>query len=224
MGRAAVSSVVRRDEPSQPVSTSSPSDPERAATPATTQPVPDWPGATDPVVLVDALGEPVGTMPKMAAHEAPGHWHAAFSAMLVDDDGRLLLQRRATTKYHFGGRWTNSCCSHPLPGESVADAVRRRVPEELGVDVSALAVRLAGSFFYTAHDADSGLSEREYDRVVVVTGVDPAAVDPDPGEVADVTWTTLADAIARCDDPTAVSPWFRQVLDLLATRPDLVLA
>lgn len=176
---------------------------------------------TDQVVLVDELGEPVGTMGKLAAHAAPGHWHAAFSAMLVDPDGRLLLQRRAVSKYHFGGRWSNSCCSHPLPGESLADAVRRRVPEELGIDVSDHRLHLAGSFFYTAHDPASGLQEREYDRVVVVSDVDPSAVVPNRVEVDAIAWDTLAQARARCGDPAVVTPWLPQVLDLLATHPDL---
>ncbi|MBY5164348.1 isopentenyl-diphosphate Delta-isomerase [Salsipaludibacter albus] len=179
---------------------------------------------TDEVVLVDELGEPMGTMGKLAAHEAPGHWHAAFSAMLVDPAGRILLQRRATTKYHFGGRWTNSCCSHPAAGEPLAAAVRRRVPDELGLDVSDRPVRLAGAFFYTAHDPGSGLQEREYDRVVVVSDVDPALVRPVPGEVDEIAWTTMAQARRRCEDPDSVTPWFPTVLDLLAVHPDLHLA
>lgn len=176
-------------------------------------------GAQEQVVLLDAMGEPVGTMGKLAAHRAPGHWHAAFSAMLFDGDGQLLLQRRAGGKYHFGGRWTNSCCSHPRPGESLADAVRRRVPEELGVDVTGHDLRLAGSFWYRAVDADSGLVEQEYDRVVEVHGVDPAAIAPDPSEVDDLTWTTLDDVRARCDDdPGSVTPWLHHVLAVLARR------
>lgn len=176
-------------------------------------------GVEEQVVLLDAMGAPVGTLGKLAAHRAPGHWHAAFSAMLFDHDGQVLLQRRADGKYHFGGRWTNSCCSHPRPGESLADAVRRRVPEELGIDITDHDLRLAGSFWYRAADADSGLVEQEYDRVVEVHAVDPADVVPHPDEVGDVVWTTLDDARARSDtDPDAVTPWLHHVLDVLARR------
>ncbi len=184
-------------------------------------PVPDpLTGASgDTVVLLDQMGRPVGTMGKAAAHQSPGHWHAAFSAMLVDDDGRMLLQRRAAGKYHFPGRWTNSCCSHPRPGESITAAVRRRVPEELGIDVADLDLRLAGSFWYRAQDADTGLVEQEYDHVVEVRGVDPSAVTPNPDEVDEVEWVTPMAAHERgAADPESVTPWLHHVLDMLTRR------
>ncbi len=179
----------------------------------------------DLVVLLDAMGEPTGAMPKLAAHRTPGHWHAAFSAMLLDDDGRMLLQRRAVGKYHFGGRWTNSCCSHPRPTESLADAVRRRVPQELGVVVDDDLLHLAGSFWYRADDPATGLVEREYDRVVVVEGVTDDRLAPDPDEVDDLAWVTPGQARRRCrDQPDTVTPWLHHVLDVVdrwrAERPD----
>ncbi len=175
--------------------------------------------STDVVVLLDPMGEPVGTLGKAAAHQSPGHWHAAFSAMLVDDDGRVLLQRRAAGKYHFPGRWTNSCCSHPQPGESLADAVRRRVPQELGIDIDDLDLQLAGSFWYRAEDPDTGLVEQEYDQVVEVRGVDPSTVVPNPDEVDDVEWVTPMAARERgAADPESVTPWLHHVLDVLARR------
>ena len=72
--------------------------------------------ARDSVVLVNEDGEPIGTMAKLAAHEAPGRLHLAFSVVLYRSDGLVLLQQRAATKYHFPLIWANSCCSHPRPG------------------------------------------------------------------------------------------------------------
>mgnify|MGYP000919705071 CR=1 FL=1 len=81
---------------------------------------------------------------------------------VFDSQGRILLQRRADTKYHFGGLWTNSCCGHPRPGEPVATAASRRLREEMGIDVVLEAV---ASFIYRASDPESGLTEHELDHV-----------------------------------------------------------
>src|SRR5687767_11187246 len=98
----------------------------------TSPPDPNLPGD---LVLVDEHDRPLGTAEKLAAHQRGGTLHRAFSVFLFNDAGRMLLQQRAAGKYHFGGLWTNACCSHPRPGEAVEDAARRRVREELGVDV-----------------------------------------------------------------------------------------
>src|SRR5579862_220184 len=95
------------------------------------------------VVLVDEEGRPVGRAEKLAAHQPPGVLHLAFSVVLYRGDGRLLLQRRAATKYHFPLHWANACCSHPSPGEDVAASAAHRVVEELGVEC---ALAPAGSF------------------------------------------------------------------------------
>lgn len=195
-----------------------------ADTPPGTSPhtAPDTTRDTAVVVLVDAMGQPRGTMPKLDAHRAPGHWHAAFSAVLYDPDGRMLLQRRAADKYHFAGRWTNACCSHPAPGETIEEAVRRRVPEELGLHLDEHRLGLAGSFWYRAEDPDSGRWEREYDTVVVVHDVDPGSVAPVADEVDEVAWLTTAAVAERCAaDPDGVTPWLPRVLDVLAGFPDV---
>jgi isopentenyl-diphosphate delta-isomerase len=153
----------------------------------------------------------VGSMDKLEAHRRPTR-HLAFSVMLFADDGRVLLQRRADGKYHFAGRWSNTCCSHPRPGEGVRDAARRRTREELGLEVGDLEVR--GAFWYVARDDVSGLAEHEYD-VVVVGRVDGAVPDPDPDEVG-ATMLIAPDELraaiaARPDDHT---PWLARVLDI----------
>lgn len=170
------------------------------------------------VVLVDELGRAVGRMDKLAAHRAPGAWHAAFSVMVRDRQGHLLLHRRAPGKYHFPGAWTNSCCSHPRSGEDLADAVVRRVRDELGLDVATRPLRHAGSFWYRADDAATGMVEREHDQVVIVDDVDHDDVHPDPDEMDAVQWVT-ADQARALVASGPVTPWFSQVLDLVLARP-----
>ena len=113
----------------------------------------------DLVVLLDDDGTPTGTAPRLDVHGADTPLHQAFSVHLFDDAGRVLLTRRALSKRTWPGVWTNSCCGHPRPGEAVEDAVRRRVREELGVEVRDLRLLLP-DFRYRAVDA-SGVVENE---------------------------------------------------------------
>ncbi len=91
--------------------------------------------------LVDTGGGAVGAATVDEAHRAPGRLHRAFSVVLVDGDGRLLLQQRAAVKTRFALRWANACCGHPAPGEPVTDAAQRRLAEELGVTTVPLRAR-----------------------------------------------------------------------------------
>src|SRR5262245_41323854 len=86
------------------------------------------------VVLVDCNDKKIGTIDKLDAHRR-GLLHRAFSVIVTDNKGRLLLQKRAAAKYHSGGLWTNSCCGHPRPGEAVRAAARRRLREEMGINI-----------------------------------------------------------------------------------------
>lgn len=88
----------------------------------------------DSVILVDEEDNEIGTMEKMEAH-VKGALHRAFSVLLFNSKGEMLLQKRAKNKYHSGGLWSNACCSHPRPGERMEDATRRRMKEELGIDI-----------------------------------------------------------------------------------------
>lgn len=128
------------------------------------------------VILVNELDEAIGTMGKAEAH-ATGTLHRAFSIFLFHEDGRLLLQQRASTKYHSADLWTNTCCSHPRPGEGVAQAAQRRLQEEMGI-TTPLHERF--SFTYRA-DVGEGLIEHEFDHVFFGTWSGNA--DPDPNEV-----------------------------------------
>src|SRR5512142_1777309 len=100
------------------------------------------------VELVSAEGEAAGAATVQEAHHAPGMLHRAFSVLLVDPRGRLLLQRRAAVKTRFAGRWANACCGHPAPGQPVPDAAAVRLVEELGV--SGVALEQVGVHLYRA--------------------------------------------------------------------------
>src|SRR5215210_7095302 len=96
--------------------------------------------ATEHVVLLDPSGRPAGTTPKATAHDRATALHLAFSCHLVDEVGRVLLSRRATTKGTWPGTWSNGCCGHPQMGETLRDAVVRRVRDELGLTVERVSV------------------------------------------------------------------------------------
>ena len=88
---------------------------------------------TENVILVDSYDNETGIMPKMEAH-VKGLLHRAFSVFIFNSEGELLLQQRALDKYHSGGKWTNTCCSHPRLGEETIDAANRRLMEEMGME------------------------------------------------------------------------------------------
>jgi isopentenyl-diphosphate delta-isomerase len=162
----------------------------------------------DQVVLVDKDAVPIGTAEKLEAHRSPGMLHLAISAFLFDDQGRLLLQRRSPDKYHFHGLWSNTCCSHPRPGEAALRAGRRRLTEEMGIEAE---LRAAGTFRYRAEDPGTGMVETEIDHVLV--GGYEGDPDPDPAEVSQWRWVDLdelaADLVRR---PGVYTPWLRQAL------------
>ncbi len=114
------------------------------------------------VILVNEMDEPIGEMEKMEAHEK-GLLHRAFSVFIFNEKNELLLQKRAVSKYHSGGLWTNTCCSHPRKNESLLDAGKRRLQEEMGFEVPLKAVF---SFIYKAK-LDNELTEHELDHVLI---------------------------------------------------------
>lgn len=128
------------------------------------------------VILVDEQDNPVGTMEKMEAHRL-GRLHRAFSVFVFDAKGRLLLQQRAMSKYHSAGLWTNTCCSHPAPGETTGAAAGRRLQEEMGFNTP---LQKVFDFVYRAAFSN-GLTEHEFDHVL--TGQYEGKIQPDPDEV-----------------------------------------
>jgi isopentenyl-diphosphate delta-isomerase len=159
------------------------------------------PGRPEQLILVDAANRATGTAEKLFAHRA-GLRHRAFSIFLVDESGRLLLQRRSPSKYHSGGLWANSCCGHPRPGEATRTAAARRLDEELGTGA-----RLRFGF-RTAYRAalPNGLIENEI--VSVYFGRLTAPIRPQRDEVAQtrlIALGRLEQAMRR--DPNRYACW-----------------
>ena len=152
-------------------------------------------------MLVDEGGRAIGTEAKATVHHAATPLHLAFSSYVVDTAGRVLLTQRAADKPTWPGVWTNSCCGHPLPGEPVQDAVRRRLADELGIVTDAIELVLP-EFRYRA-EMPTGVVENELCPVYRVrwTG-DPT---PDPAEVASYRWADWPDP-ARRPRPLPVVP------------------
>ncbi|WP_324198274.1 isopentenyl-diphosphate Delta-isomerase [Nocardia beijingensis] len=173
-----------------------------------------------PVELVDDAGRAVGACSVAEAHQAPGRLHRAFSVLLFDSAGRVLLQQRAAVKTRFPSLWANTCCGHPAPGEPVATAAGLRLAEEMGLTI---ALTEAGVYRYHAADLRTGRVESEWDHVLIGR-LDIGTPRPDPAEVADFAWIqpdALRDALA--DNPDAYTPWLAGVLDIAehahVTRP-----
>ena len=161
------------------------------------------------VVLVNQYDEPIGTMEKLEAHRRP-HLHRAFSIFLFNQQNEMLLQRRALTKYHSGGLWTNACCSHPFPGEPVFDAAHRRMKEELGIRTN---LEKAFDFIYKA-EFENGLYEHEFDHVFI--GEYNGSLNPNPAEVADYCYRPLVEIKRDLElSPTTYTPWFKIALPYL---------
>lgn len=160
--------------------------------------------ADEQLVLVDEDGAPVGMETRARCHAVDGLRHRAFSVYLFDEAGRLLIHQRHDTKPLWPGYWSNSCCSHPVGDEDVADAARRRVGEELG---AAVEIEPIHRYEYRASYGDVGT---EHEVVTVFIGrVDPADLRPDPVEVADFRFLSPAELDAEIGDGERFTPWFQ---------------
>lgn len=165
-------------------------------------------GSRPHVRLVDADGADLGIYPVHAAHRDTGMLHRAFSVVLYDGRGRVLMQRRADVKTRWPGYVANSCCGHPDRAESVIDDATQRLWEELGVrDVPLTEV---GRFAYEARMPGSPWVEREYDHVLV--GLLEGEPKLDPAEVSEVFWCDVDDWARR----GPVVPWLGEVMGLVA--------
>ncbi len=158
------------------------------------------------IILVDRHDKKIGTEEKMKVHKE-GKLHRAFSIFVFNSKGELLLQKRAKSKYHSGGLWTNTCCSHPRQGESLEEAAHRRLKEEMGFDC-----RLKEIFSFT-HKAKfaNGLIENEFDHVFL--GKFDGKPKSNPKEVEDWKWVSidkLKKDISR--EPGKYAVWFKIAL------------
>jgi isopentenyl-diphosphate delta-isomerase len=155
------------------------------------------------VILVDNNDNQLGLMEKIEAHEK-AILHRAFSVFILNDNNELLLQKRALSKYHSPGLWTNTCCSHPRNGESVINAGLRRLKEEMGFETEISSLL---SFIYKA-EFDNGLTEHEFDHVLVGRYNKNPSINK--SEVSDWKWTDL-DFLKKdvVSNPDLYTVWFK---------------
>ena len=158
------------------------------------------------VILVDSEDNEVGKMEKLKAHQE-GRLHRAFSILIFNDYGEMLLQQRALLKYHSGGLWTNACCSHPSPHETVLKAANRRLVEEMGFSTELV---FGFKFIYKAK-LDRGLTEHELDHVYMGNYNGEPHINPD--EVANWKWINLKDLKRDVsENPKNYTVWFLDIL------------
>jgi isopentenyl-diphosphate delta-isomerase len=155
------------------------------------------------VILVDKNDNELGTMEKQEAH-VKGLLHRAFSVFIFNDKNELLLQRRAVNKYHSGGLWTNTCCSHPRQNEKTEDAAKRRLLEEMGMRST---LKKQFDFVYKAK-LDNNLYEHEFDHVFFGFTNDLPIINPE--EVEEYTYKTLEDIGNEMKAiPDKYTEWFK---------------
>ena len=160
----------------------------------------------DYVILVDSQDNELGVMEKLEAHEK-GILHRAFSIFLFNSKGEMLIQQRALSKYHSPGLWTNACCSHPAPAETILDAGKRRLQEELG-----LSTVLVDAFKFEYRETfDNALTEHELDHVLVGYTDDSPILNSD--EAKDYRWVDLSDLLVEISlNPELFTVWFKIIL------------
>ena len=160
------------------------------------------------LILVDGQDNPVGSAEKVLCHTGDGILHRAFTALLFDDAGRLLLTRRAPNKMLWPGKWDGTVASHPRYGESYVDAARRRLPEELGID---LPLDYAMRFEYHVHDDHRGSENEVCGTLLGISGGQPTR--PRAEEITQVKYIG-ADEM-RVSDSMVYCPWMLLALALL---------
>lgn len=163
--------------------------------------------ATEFVVLVDERDVELGVMEKLEAHQK-GLLHRAFSIFLFNSQKQLLLQQRALDKYHSPGLWTNTCCSHPRPNETIKDAANRRLFEEMGISCD---LTIKTSFIYKAA-FDNGLTEHELDYVLVGSYNESPVINP--AEANAFKWMSIEELKKDIKaHPGYYTEWFKIAID-----------
>jgi isopentenyl-diphosphate delta-isomerase len=165
------------------------------------------------VVLVDQNDSYLGVMEKHEAHQK-GLLHRAFSVFIFNSNNELLLQQRASTKYHSPLLWTNTCCSHPRLGESVLEASNRRLLEEMGMSCE---LQIVDSIIYKAQ-LDQGMIEHEFDYILIGKTDDLPKINP--LEVEHYAYFSL-ESIKRSvtENPSNYTEWFKIIFPKLSFYP-----
>ncbi len=160
---------------------------------------------TEYVILVDEQDQELGVMEKLQAHQQ-AKLHRAISVFVFNSKNELLLQKRATTKYHSANLWTNTCCSHPKPKEDTLDAAKRRLQEEMGLHCE---IKYAFNFTYLT-EFENGLSEHEFDHVFFCFSDD--VPKPNPEEVAAYKYLSLPEIETQLkESPQQFTAWFKLI-------------
>jgi isopentenyl-diphosphate Delta-isomerase len=168
------------------------------------------------VVLLDEAGRSIGVAAKASVHHSDTPLHLAFSCYVFDGSGALLVTQRASDKPTWPGVWTNSFCGHPAPGENIAEAVRRRAEQELGIVIDDVRLALP-TFRYRAVMPD-GVVENEMCPVFVATTAND--VRPDPAEVEAYVWVDWPEfRRSVLDGSRDVSPWCVEQVQALPDDP-----
>lgn len=164
----------------------------------------------DYVILVDKQDNEIGKEEKMKAHE-DAKLHRAFSIFVFNKKGELMLHQRALSKYHCGGLWTNTCCSHPRPGEKTEDAAHRRLVEEMGFDCP---LKEIFKFHYKA-EFSNNLTEHEIDHVFIGNYDKDPQINPE--EVESFKWIGIKELQKDIkENPDKYTPWFRIAMERTA--------
>jgi isopentenyl-diphosphate delta-isomerase len=159
------------------------------------------------VILVDEQDNAIGTMEKQQAH-VEGVLHRAFSIFIFNSEKKLLLQKRASSKYHCGGLWTNTCCSHPRENETVLEAANRRLNEEMGMSCDLQSIF---SFVYKA-EFENGLTEHEFDHVFFGQSNQTPTLNRE--EVEDFRYVGMEELQTEIkENPAHFTPWFLIAMD-----------
>lgn len=159
------------------------------------------------VILVDKNDTQIGLMSKLDAHKK-GILHRAFSVFVLNNNNEIMLQKRAYNKYHSGGLWTNTCCSHQREGENTIEAGKRRLLEEMGFETE---LKIITSFIYKV-EFENGLTEHELDYLLIGKYLKSPVINKH--EVADWKWMKvelIADDIKL--NPNNYTSWFKIIFD-----------
>lgn len=157
------------------------------------------------VILVDRNDLQTGTATKLEAHKR-ALLHRAVSVFIVNSKGQWLLQRRALDKYHSNGLWTNTCCTHPFPGEATLDAATRRLGEEMGMQCE---LTFLFSFIYQGR-LDNDLTEHELDHVFLgITDDEPVINRKEVDDWEHVSWDEVSNGVKL--NPSGYTYWFRKI-------------
>lgn len=157
------------------------------------------------IILVNKKDKPLGTEEKLKAH-LDGKLHRAFSILIFNSQGKMLIQQRAKSKYHSPNLWANTCCSHPRPKETLLEAVKRRLKEEVGIECD---LKEIFSFIYKAKIGN--LIENEFDHVFV--GKFDGDPTPNKEEIQNLKWINLKNLKRDIkENEEKYTFWFKKIL------------